>query len=413
MLAAQEQESPMRPLVPYVLACLLGVFAATALVNHSVYAADSPDTDGLQIRIGYLGYTPDPGPLLSNVIGEPQDAGLRGAELATIDSNSTGRFLKQRYALTAASAETPEDLLAAAQTQHADGLRLFVVNAPAELLTRLAAQLPDSLLFNAGSADDALRTDACLANVLHTLPERAMLADALLQFLVVRQWKRALLIVGQRADDQAYAAALRRSAKRFGVTLVAEKPWTFDNDQRRSAQADMPLFTQAAEYDVVLVADEHGDFGEYLPYNTWYPRPVAGTQGLVATGWHKTVETYGAAQLQKRFEALAGRWMNDRDFAAWIAVRAIASAVTRLGNADATAIRALQLSPDLPLDGFKGRKLSFRPWDGQLRQPIPLVQPRALVSTSPQDGFLHPFSELDSLGFDAPESRCRLAERTP
>ncbi len=403
----------MRPLAPSLLACLLGAFAA-ALASHTPLAAETPAApEGLQVRIGYLGYTPDPGPLLSNVIGEPRDAGLRGAELAIIDSNSTGRFLKQRYELTTASVETPEELLAAAKAQHADGLRLFVVNAPAALLTQLATQLPDSLLFNAGSADDALRTDACLPNVLHTLPERAMLADALLQFLVVRQWKRALLIVGPRDDDKAYAAALRRSAKRFGVTLVAEKPWTFDNDQRRSAQADMPLFTQAAEYDVVLVADEHGDFGEYLPYNTWYPRPVAGTQGLVATGWHKTVETYGAAQLQKRFEALAGRWMNDRDFAAWIGVRAVASAVTRLGNADAAAIRTLQLSPDLPLDGFKGRKLSFRPWDGQLRQPIPLVQPRALVSTSPQDGFLHPFSELDSLGFDAPESRCTLAERTP
>src|SRR5690606_3184634 len=141
------------------------------------------------------------------------------------------------------------------------------------------------------------------------------------------------------------------AAGRFGAKIVEEKPWTFDNDQRRSAQADMPLFTQASEYDVVLVADERGDFGEYLPYNTWYPRPVAGTQGLTPTGWHKTVETYGAAQLQKRFEALAGRWMNDRDFAAWIAVRSIASAVTRLKNADAQAIRALALSADLPLDG--------------------------------------------------------------
>jgi ABC transporter substrate binding protein (PQQ-dependent alcohol dehydrogenase system) len=157
----------------------------------------------------------------------------------------------------------------------------------------------------------------------------------------------------------------------------------------------------------VLVADERGDFGEYLPYQTWYPRPVAGTQGLTPTGWHKTVETYGAAQLQKRFEALAGRWMNDRDFAAWIAVRSIAAAVSKLRQDDPFAIRLLALSDQLPLDGFKGRKLSYRPWNGQLRQPIPLVQPRALVSTSPQDGFLHPSNEMDSLGYDQPEVSCR------
>lgn len=363
----------------------------------------------LDIRIGYLEHTPERGPVLSNVIPEPEDAGLRGAELAIADSNSTGRFLKHSYRLESAEAASPAALLEQARALHATGLRLFVVNAPADSLRQLSAALPDSLLFNAGSADDALRTDACASNVLHTLPSRAMLADALGQFLAVRKWNRALLIPGPTEDDAAYADALRRAAKRFGVKIVAEKPWSFDNDQRRSAQAEMPLFTQTAEYDVVLVADERGDFGEYVPYHTWYPRPVAGTQGLTPTGWHKTVETYGAAQLQKRFEEHAGRWMNDRDFAAWIAVRSVAAAVGKLKSSDPAAIRQLALSGELPLDGFKGRKLSYRDWNGQLRQPIPVVQPRALVTTSPQDGFLHPLTDLDSLGFDRPESRCNLA----
>ncbi|MDP3366903.1 MAG: branched-chain amino acid ABC transporter substrate-binding protein, partial [Pseudomonas sp.] len=159
----------------------------------------------------------------------------------------------------------------------------------------------------------------------------------------------------------------------------------------------------------VLVADERGDFGEYLPYNTWYPRPVAGTQGLTPTAWHKTVETFGAAQLQKRFEELAGRWMNDRDFAARMAVRSLATAITKQRTAEPQGIRHLLLNEQLPLDGFKGRKLSFRPWNGELRQPIPLVHPRALVSTSPQDGFLHPSNEMDSLGYDRPEVSCDLA----
>ncbi|WP_095184365.1 ABC transporter substrate-binding protein [Pseudomonas sp. Irchel 3H9] len=392
----------MRQLAPYAVIYLLAIACAAGVATASQAA------EPLQVQIGYLGYRPDPGPLLSNVIPEPADAGQRGAELAIIDSNSTGAFLNQRYSLTTATVDTPDALLAAAQAQHAQGLRLFVVNAPAASLRQLSAALPDSLLFNAGSPDDSLRSTDCLGNVLHTLPSRAMLADALAQFLVVRKWQKALLIVGPTEDDQAYAAALRRAAKRFGVRLVAEKAWRFDNDQRRSAQADMPLFTQTAEYDVVLVADERGDFGEYVPYQTWYPRPVAGTQGLTPTGWHKTVETYGAAQLQKRFEALAGRWMNDRDFAAWMAVRSVASAVSKLRQVEPMAIRDLEISEQLPLDGFKGRKLSYRAWNGQLRQPIPIVQPRALVSTSPQEGFLHPTNEMDSLGYDKPEVNCRF-----
>ena len=386
----------MRPLLP----CL---FTALGLLAAGPASAD------LDVRIGYLGYTPERGPVLSNVIPEPTDAGRRGAELAIEDSNSTGRFLKHSYRLESAEAASGEALLEQARALHDGGLRLFVVNAPADTLRQLAGALADSLLLNAGSADDSLRTNNCAANVLHTLPSRAMLADALGQFLAARRWQRALLIPGPTEGDQAYAAALRRAAKRIGLKIVAEKPWTVDNDHRRRAQAEMPLFTQTAEYDVVLVADERGDFGEYVPYHTWYPRPVAGTQGLTPTGWHKTVETYGAAQLQKRFEEHAKRWMNDRDFAAWIAVRSIATAANKLRSSDAMAIRRLALSAELPLDGFKGRKLSFRDWNGQLRQPIPLVQPRALVTTSPQDGFLHPLTDLDSLGYDRPESRCNLA----
>ncbi|MDH1211875.1 ABC transporter substrate-binding protein [Pseudomonas chengduensis] len=363
----------------------------------------------LQVRIGYLAHQPPRGPLLSNVIPEPLDAGRRGAELAIIDSNSTGRFLKQRFELQSAESEDATELLAAAEQQHQAGIRLFVINAPAATLRLLSARLPDSLLLNAGSADDGLRREQCLGNVLHTLPSRAMLTDALAQFLAVRKWTRWLLVTGSTEDDIAYADALKRAAKRFGHKIVAEKPWSFDNDQRRSAQAEMPLFTQASEYDVVLVADERGDFGEYLPYNTWYPRPVAGTQGLTPTAWHKTVETFGAAQLQKRFEELAGRWMNDRDFAAWMAVRSLATAITKQRTGEPQGIRHLLLNEQLPLDGFKGRKLSFRPWNGELRQPIPLVHPRALVSTSPQDGFLHPSNEMDSLGYDRPEVSCDLA----
>lgn len=393
----------MRQLVSHGLLFLFAITAVALPATQSL-AAD----DELKVQIGYLAFVPDAGPVLSNVIPEPRDAGLRGAELAITDSNSTGRFLKHSYSLKTATADTPQALLDAAQVLHQDGLRLFVVNAPADTLRQLSAALPDSLLFNAGSADDSLRSTDCLNNVLHSLPSRAMLADALAQFLAVRRWNRWLLIVGQTPDDQAYAAALRRAAKRFGHTIVAEKAWSFDNDQRRSAQADMPLFTQTTEYDVVLVADERGDFGEYVPYQTWYPRPVAGTQGLTPTGWHKTVETYGAAQLQKRFEALTGRWMNDRDFAAWMAVRSIASAVTKSRQTDPMEIRRLELSDQLPLDGFKGRKLSYRSWNGQLRQPIPIVQPRALVSTSPQDGFLHPVTELDTLGYDKPEVTCHF-----
>ncbi len=386
-----------------------------ALVAQATETA-GPATDPaavLKVQIGYISYRAPTPPALSNVLPEPRDSGLKGAQLAINDSNTSGRFLKHQYALEHLTSDNPDDLMRQASAWQAEGINLIVADLPVAELTRLSETLGNqALIFNAGSSDDELRTDQCLGNVLHTLPSRAMLADALAQWLAARQWRDWLLIVGNQPEDQAYARAIRRAAKRFGGKIVTEKEWSFDTDLRRTAQSEMPLFTQGKEYDVVLVADERGDFGEYVLYNSWYPRPVAGTQGLTPVAWHKVVEQWGAAQLQSRFELLAGRWMQSRDYAAWAAVRSIAEAATQLRQAQAPQVRDFLLSDRFALAAFKGRKLNYRPWSGQLRQPIPLVHPRALVSQSPQEGILHPNTDLDSLGFDAPESRCALLYAT-
>ena len=65
---------------------------------------------------------------------------------------------------------------------------------------------------------------------------------------------------------------------KFGLTIAAEKAWSFDADMRRVASEEVPAFTQdLPEHDLLLVADERGDFARYIPYNTWVPRPVAGS----------------------------------------------------------------------------------------------------------------------------------------
>ena len=168
------------------------------------------------------------------------------------------------------------------------------------------------------------------------------------------------------------------------------------------------MFTQGVDHDILVVADEFGEFGEYLAYRTWLPRPVAGTQGLIPTSWHRTHEQWGAAQLQSRFLKAAGRQMTPLDYQVWASVRAIGEAATRTRSSDFQGIKDYMLGESFDLAGFKGQKLTFREWNRQLRQPILLAGPTAMVSVSPQQGFLHPQSPLDSLGLDEPESRCRL-----
>ncbi|MBD3641776.1 MAG: ABC transporter substrate-binding protein [Marinobacter sp.] len=363
----------------------------------------------LQLTIGYIQWIPDTGPVLSNVIPEPEDAGLRGAELAIADNSTTGKFLGQTYSLQSKVADSGEAAIAAFDTMHQSGIELFVVNAPAATLKTITEKAgANTLIFNAGAKDDALRTGQCRANLLHTIPSYAMLTDALGQWLNQRRWDEVFLITGPTEADKGWADAFRRSAKRFGLEIVEDKPWTFDADLRRTASRELPLFTQASDYDAVVVADVRGDFGEYVPYNTWLPRPVVGTQGMSPVTWHRVVESWGAAQLQNRFRELAGRNMNSEDYAAWAAIRAIGTAVTDLKSAEPAEIRNFLFSDKFQLAAFKGRKLTFRDWNGQLRQPIPLVHPRGLVARAPFEGFLHPNTQMDTLGFDRPESECRI-----
>lgn len=350
----------------------------------------------------------------------PADDGVAGAKLAIADNNNTGRFVGQEFRLDVIEGSRAEDLVAEAEKWVATGRHFLVLDVRPQTVLALADALKgkEALLFNAGAPDDDLREEQCRANVLHTSPSRAMLADGLAQYLVWKQWRRWFLILGQRPEDTAFAQALRRAAKRFGARIVEERIFPADTGSRRAdggheqVQQQIPLFTQnAAAHDVVVVADESELFGEYLPFRTWEPRPVAGTQGLTATSWHPALEQWGATQFQNRFRRSANRTMRPLDYDVWISLRAIGEAATRRRSASYVDIAAHLRSPEFELAGFKGQKLTFRDWNWQLRQPILIATPKLPVTVSPQPGFLHQFSVLDTLGVDRPETKCRFQER--
>jgi ABC transporter substrate binding protein (PQQ-dependent alcohol dehydrogenase system) len=383
--------------------------ALGALLVASFSHAATPAAPAKQlVKIAYLNQELEAPPALSNLDPFIQDKGLVGAELAISDNNTTGQFTGQQYELKKIAVPVGGDLQQAF-TQIGDDIGLVALNVRPEQLNKLA-DLPaarNKLLFDVASTDDELRNGQCRHQVLHLLPSRSMRADALAQYMLKKRWQNWFLVVGQTPEDQLYAAAIKRSAKRFGMKLVAEKTWSNDFDARRTAQADVPVFTQVDDYDVLVVADEQGLFGEYLDYRTWKPRPVIGSQGLVATAWHRTHEQWGAVQLQNRFKDIAGRWMEEQDYAAYLAVRAIGEASIRIKSNQVAAIREYLFSDAFALQGYKGMPLSFRPWDGQLRQPVLLAAPRSLVAVAPIEGFLHPKTELDTLGYDQPETACK------
>lgn len=386
--------------------------AATALAGAMFAGNAQAQIQPLDLPIVYLGKAAEHPPTLSNFDPIPEDQGLQGARLGVKDNATTGKFLKHTYSISKVDKQAGEDILSDARTALGDGPKIAILNVPrADLLA--IANLPeaaDDLLFNAGAADVDLRDKDCRRNVLHTLPSRDMLADGLMQFLIKRQWTDIFLIVGHYPTDKALGDAFRNAATKFNVNIVTEKQWLENADIRRNAMQEVPLFTQGDDYDVVVVADEEEQFGTFFQYNTWIPRPVTGSDGLIVAGWSPVMEQWAAIQLQERFQKFAERKMNSVDYAAWLAARTVGEAVTRIKSSDVAAIRNYVLSDQFTLDGFKGARLSYRTWNGQLRQPIPLASEDALVTLTPLEGFLHQRTELDTLGIDEPESQCKAME---
>jgi ABC transporter substrate binding protein (PQQ-dependent alcohol dehydrogenase system) len=346
-----------------------------------------------------------------------KDDFVAGARMAMDDNNTTGKFLDQSYSIMESSVAPDDDPLAAASEMMDAGAHFIIADLPADRLLAVAdaARARQTLVFNAGASDDRLREEDCRANVFHTAPTRSMLADGLGQYLIWKQWKRWLLVVGSHPEDKLLGDAYRRTAKKFGAKIVEERVFEDTGGGRRSdtgsvqVQRQMPSFTQnAPAYDVLIAGDESDVFAGYLPYRTWDPRPVAGSAGLTPVSWDPSHELWGGAQLQSRFVRLFKRGMNARDSQAWVAMRMIGEAVSHAGAADAKSVRDFLVGPDFEVAAFKGAKLTLRKWNQQLRQPILLTDGRATVSVSPQEGFLHERTELDTLGYDLPETRCKL-----
>jgi ABC transporter substrate binding protein (PQQ-dependent alcohol dehydrogenase system) len=384
-------------------------------IGLGVVASHALAADPVEIGIGYLGRAGVQSKL--SLIDQPsENDGAAGARLAIEDNNTTGKFLNQHFTLEEVRLREGEDVAQAA-TALAGRNNFIIAALPADALLTAADALRDrgTVLLNAGSIDDRLREQDCRANVIHVAPTRSMLADALAQYLVWKQWKRWLLVAGSHEADKLYAEALRRAAARFGAKIVQERTFEDTGGARRTdsgvtlIQRQMPVFTQQAPaYDVLVAADESEVFASYLPYRTWDPRPVAGSAGLVPTSWDAAQDQWGAVQMQNRFLKLNSRRMTALDMQAWTAARMIGEAASRTTSGDPKLVFDFLKGPDFSVAAFKGTRLTLRDWNLQLRQPILLVDGRMVVSVSPQEGFLHQVSELDTLGVDRPETKCKL-----
>ena len=374
----------------------LPVYATQTLSIGYVQQSDDPRYDDKHITAQFLG----------QALGRPSI----GAEVALKEVKFHGQNAGIEFALESAEAATAAELIKQVETLQAKGVHFILSDLPAATLSEVASAFKgkDVVFFNVSAPDDSLRQAQCQAVVFHTLPNHAMQADALVQYLVAHKWKEVLVLEGEAPEDKLLTAAFERAAKRYGAEIVAKRPFVLGNDPRERDKNNIALLTGDEDYDVVYIADSHGEFARNAAYQTLLPRPVIGSEGLNALAWNWAWERHGAPQVEKRFEKKAERRMSDPDWAAWMAVKAIATAVQQTNGADFAKLRDFLTAPDTTLDGAKGNASSFRPWDHQLRQPLLLSTHNWVVDRAPLEGFLHQTNNLDTLGFDERDSQCKF-----
>lgn len=395
----------------YILTTL--VFAP--LISSSAAANKKSKALPQQVSIIYVSKAYDEPAPLSLVEKIIKDKGEKGAEYSIRENNRVSKFVGYEFILKKIIAEQGQDITDLKEKILSSNANLIIADLKAEDLLHLS-KLPeasDKLIFNIRDSNDALRGKLCQANLFHIIPSWNMRADALAQYLNWKGWKKWFLVHGKSPIDQEYVAAIKRAAQLYRADIVEQRAYKFEAGSRRiesghqQIQTQMPRLTDAAaEHDVVFVADAAEAFGEYLMYRTAKPRPVVGTHGMTATAWHRSFEQFGGMSIQRSFEKFAKRIMEERDYAAWLAIKLIAKSIIRIKSQDSNNISAYLFSKKFKVAGFKGLGMTFRHWNRQLRQPLLLSGPKALVSMSPQEGYLHPKFQTDTLGVDEPNNVC-------
>jgi ABC transporter substrate binding protein (PQQ-dependent alcohol dehydrogenase system) len=337
--------------------------------------------------------------VLGHATGPAVDALKVALAEAQGELDAAGAKIELEFKPVADAAQARQAAAAAEKAGHA----ALVADLPEAWLTSLleGVKLP---VLNTSAQADALRETQCRPNLLHLSLSERMRADALAQHLVQRNWKNVLLLVGPSPQDAVKGSAVAAALKRYGLKVVATKPFKLSADPRERDLANPLLLTQG-QYDVVWVVDADGEFAASLPYRIAQPRPVVGDAGLVAVGWSPKFERYGGPQVTRRLTKAAGRPMNALDWSAWMAGKALVAAALAVPKGpNAAFAKALN---EVELDGSKGVNMGFRPWDGQLRQPVMLTDGFQVAALAPGEGVMHPKNALDTLGADAPEKLCR------
>ena len=96
------------------------------------------NADILNVNILYLEQKIQKPPVLSNIIEEPQDLGIKGAEIAIIDSNKSAKFLNQNFTLESKISFDENELIKTFEEFIKNKNSYVLLNVEDELLEKLS-----------------------------------------------------------------------------------------------------------------------------------------------------------------------------------------------------------------------------------------------------------------------------------
>lgn len=362
----------------------------------------------------------------------------RGAELGAAEAAQLAGLLGSRFELATRAADGARDARAAAAALFEQDDVTAVAGGLDEASADAIGAEADAhgrLFLNVGAPDDSLRGARCRRHAFHVQASAAMYADALAAWLAGEQGlTRWTFIDGGASDDAAYARARAallaqngESVARLAVSDSASAAAALSAIARSSPQVTWVLLRGEARADFARRYRDAGlaptlAFGLPSDVPIW-AIPAESRLGLWPVLWHPRLFRYGAEQVTDRFQDRFAEPPDSVAWAAWMAAKILAEGALRARSVDGSALAAYLEGRRAQFDGHKGRSLTFRPWDHQLRQPVYLVRARP-SGAAPRETFEHvaelPLGEpgpdtsspefLDRLG-DGPEpSACRFPD---
>jgi len=334
---------------------------------------------------------------------------IAGAELGLKDIKPFQRMSKVKFNLVKKRIKNNEDS-AEVIYKHIleNNIKFILLDFPASELLKITNKIIELNItsINVSSKNNELRSSKCNKNLFHTIPSERMLSDSLAQYLSEKKWRKILVLTGPLEIDKLKSNSFIESAKQFGLKIIDNRNFVLGNDPRAREQNDLDFLTGSAKYDAVYIADTLKEFSYRVPFATHNPAIVIGSSGLIPRAWHWSYLRHGAPQVHGRFERMHKRRMTEEDWAAWVAMRAIAEAIVRFKDNENFSFNDAFINKEFKLDGSKGPVLNFRSWNRQLRQPIMLSTENWVTSIAPLSSFIHRENNLDTIGMDNKTSKC-------